>query len=78
MTERISKGIEIRADAQITKMGGSWGLILPADFIKSKNITETTPCKIFRNNRDQLIIEIAEKAGVTVASPASNQSTQTG
>ena len=74
MTGRISKGILIRSDAQIIKMGGSYGLILPADFIKNQNITKPTPCKIFQNNRNQLIIEIVEKAGV--ASPASKVSTQ--
>lgn len=61
MNERVSKGIEIRSDAQIIKMGGSWGLFIPPDFIKRKNITEATPCKIFCNQNDQLIIEIEQK-----------------
>jgi antitoxin component of MazEF toxin-antitoxin module len=60
MGERIAKGIEIRSDAKIIQMGGSWGIILPFDFIKSMGITEPTPCRIFRNQNDQLIIEINE------------------
>lgn len=61
MIERVSKGIEIKSDAKILKLGGSWCIILPPDLIKSINITETTPCKIFRNLNDQLIIEIEER-----------------
>lgn len=62
MTERVSKGIEIKSDAKIQKLGGSWCIIVPPDVIMSMEITETTPCKIFRNQNDQLIIEIEEKA----------------
>lgn len=61
MIERISKGIEIKSDAKIQKLGGSWCIILPPDLIMSMEITEITPCKIFRNQNNQVIIEIEER-----------------
>lgn len=58
MTERIAKGIEIKPDAEIKPYGDSWVIVIPPDYIRSMGIKKATSCKIFRNLRDHLIIEI--------------------
>lgn len=59
--DRIAKGIVIEPKGTIRKVGGSHMLAIPPSFIEDKKIVDPTPCKIFRNNRDQLIIELNQK-----------------
>jgi len=58
--ERIAKGIEIKPDAEIKPYGDSWVVVIPPDYIRSMRITKAAPCKIFRNAKDHLIIEITD------------------
>ena len=57
---RVSLGVEIEPRAMIRQYGGSMVVAIPPSFIESKKIKEPTPCRIFRNNRDQLIIELID------------------
>ena len=73
-SKSISRGVQVGSGTQIRRDGPGCCIHLPMDLIRSLGINQSTPCKIFRNNRDQLIIEIEEKVGG--ASPTSNSSTQ--
>jgi len=57
MAEMISKGILI-ADGDIKQYGGSWVVVIAPSYIRDMGIKKPTPCKIFRNLKDQLIIEV--------------------
>jgi len=60
MAERIAKGIIIKPDGAITKHGDSWVVVIPPSYIRDKEIKKATPCKIYRNLEDHLIIEVVD------------------
>jgi len=56
----IAKGVEIKPDATIKPYGGSWVVVIPPDCIRSMGITKVRPCRIFRNPKGYLIIDITD------------------
>ena len=63
--DRISKGIEIKSDGKIMKAGGSLVVIVPPNFVKTSGLTDGSSCRIFQNNKGQLILdfELSVSAG---------------
>lgn len=55
--ERIAKGVKVK-DANVTKYGDSWIVRVPVEWVNDLGIKEPTPCSIYRNIRNHLIIEV--------------------
>ena len=63
--ERIAKGVKVK-DANVAKYGDSWIVRVPIEWVNDLGIKEPTPCSIFRNLRDHLIIEVGNSEPETI------------
>ena len=58
--EKILKGTKVVAGTPIKKKSSSWVLVLPYTFIKAMGIEKGVLCDVYRNENDQLVVEIVK------------------